>query len=451
MTDTADATNCENSQPKKYNPRHHAMLAYCLYKGDSFLWNDWRDYYWKKFLKGQKPNAAELIASSHINSTNQWKALFKAIKAITRGYILESDRKARLDFKNLSVARFEGAKILGAHLEGINLDGVRLEGVNLFATHLEGATLHETRLEGATLAVARLEGADLFEVHLEGAKISGARLEGTDLVRSNFRGAQLLMTNLQGANFKEADLQNVWLKESNLHSANFNLARVNGDTSITECKFDRNTDFTGVGLDAATIDPELKAAFKNNIRRIRWQKWAESAPTKWKKWYRKTVNLFWLLSNYGSSTERILGWFFGLAGYFGLLYWLYAIPESGAYSIIEELRLADGNGQPFSIWHTLARALYFSVVTMTTLGFGDMHAAKTGGLPSYLGYLFLSVQVMLGYVMLGALVTRMGILFTSEAPAADPEPDYDPEKDAKNDEEEGFPYGIIFRGEKLPP
>ena len=57
---------------------------------------------------------------------------------------------------------------------------------------------------------------------------------------------------------------------------------------------------------------------------------------------------------------------------------------------------------------------------MTTLGFGDMHASKTGDWPGYLGYLLLSVQVIIGYVILGALVTRLGILFTSEAPAAEP-------------------------------
>jgi hypothetical protein len=56
---------------------------------------------------------------------------------------------------------------------------------------------------------------------------------------------------------------------------------------------------------------------------------------------------------------------------------------------------------------------------MTTLGFGDMHAAKTGGWQSYLGYTFLSFQVLLGYFLLGALITRLGILFTSEAPAAE--------------------------------
>ena len=58
-------------------------------------------------------------------------------------------------------------------------------------------------------------------------------------------------------------------------------------------------------------------------------------------------------------------------------------------------------------------ALYFSIVTMTTLGFGDIHAAPD----SPLGQVLLSVQVLLGYVMLGALVTRFAVLFQAGGPA----------------------------------
>jgi len=35
---------------------------------------------------------------------------------------------------------------------------------------------------------------------------------------------------------------------------------------------------------------------------------------------------------------------------------------------------------------------------------------------SFYGYLFLMVQVILGYVVLGALITRFAILFTAEGP-----------------------------------
>ena len=51
---------------------------------------------------------------------------------------------------------------------------------------------------------------------------------------------------------------------------------------------------------------------------------------------------------------------------------------------------------------------------------GDMHAAKNACPWGLLGCLLLSFQVILGYVILGALETHLGILFTGEAPAAKP-------------------------------
>jgi len=59
------------------------------------------------------------------------------------------------------------------------------------------------------------------------------------------------------------------------------------------------------------------------------------------------------------------------------------------------------------------RTLYFSIVTMTTLGFGDMYAKSQ----SFFGHLLLMVQVLLGYVLLAALVTRFAVLFTGGGPA----------------------------------
>lgn len=59
------------------------------------------------------------------------------------------------------------------------------------------------------------------------------------------------------------------------------------------------------------------------------------------------------------------------------------------------------------------RPIYFSIVTMTTLGFGDMYARKG----SWIGHFLLTVQVILGYVLLGAMVTRFAVLFTAGGPA----------------------------------
>ena len=59
------------------------------------------------------------------------------------------------------------------------------------------------------------------------------------------------------------------------------------------------------------------------------------------------------------------------------------------------------------------QALYFSVVVMTTLGFGDIVANPA----CWQGEALVVIQVILGYVLLGALVTRFTVLFTAGGPS----------------------------------
>ena len=102
------------------------------------------------------------------------------------------------------------------------------------------------------------------------------------------------------------------------------------------------------------------------------------------------------MSDYGRSSWRILLWFCGLAVLFAVVYWKWP----GLLSV--------KNGELRGFVHSL----YFSVVTMTTLGFGDIAANPD----SWKGQLLLMLQVILGYVLLGALVTRFAVLFTAGGP-----------------------------------
>ena len=57
----------------------------------------------------------------------------------------------------------------------------------------------------------------------------------------------------------------------------------------------------------------------------------------------------------------------------------------------------------------LLRALYFSVVTMTTLGFGDIYVSPT----CFLTHFLVILQVLIGYILLAAIMTRFAIFFTT--------------------------------------
>jgi hypothetical protein len=59
------------------------------------------------------------------------------------------------------------------------------------------------------------------------------------------------------------------------------------------------------------------------------------------------------------------------------------------------------------------RSIYFSIVTMTTLGFGDIYANPD----SWFAQILIVTQVLSGYILLGALITVLSNLFTSDGPS----------------------------------
>jgi hypothetical protein len=291
---------------------------------------------------------------------------------------------------------------------------------------LEGAALNECYFKNIDLGLKGLyisEGLDkkvpskvfLTEAHLKWAKLQGAslrgtHLEGAEMEFAHLEDADISDTNLEGANLLEANLRGAYLTDSKLQGADFSRAIVDGGTLIWTYEVDRETKFEGVGLDAARIYPRTKQLLECNVRRMNWEEWYQ-----FKDWYqyrpkdkrnnfsriflKNTVGWFWWISDYGISTKRIVYTFFRLAFIFALLYRIFPNFVK-VYGIVGDIR---------GFWH----ALYFSVVTMTTLGFGDIVANPD----SWVGQTLLMVQVILGYVLLGALVTRFAVLFTAGGPA----------------------------------
>lgn len=324
----------------------------------------------------------------------------------------------KTDFKG---AHMNGINLSKVHMEGVNLQDAHLGNANLRETHMEGANLMFTHLEGANLLLAHLEGADFSLAHLEGTTLSFAQLEGAKIYIAHMEGASLEGTNLKSANLMETHLEKARFINTNLKGADFSRAIVDSETLVWTNKIDCNTKFEAVGLDNMRIYPAIKQLLEYNIRRMNWKAWYE-----YKDWdaikpemkrgrlsriVRHTVKWFWSVSDYGISTWRIIFWFFILSLFFAAVYsniscWY---PEGIVSNLTVEPHLP--------LWHyfilCILRPIYFSIVTMTTLGFGDMYANAK----SIWGHLLLTIQVIFGYVLLGALVTRFAVLFTAGGPA----------------------------------
>ena len=460
----------DKGEQRDYDPWQHAMLAYCAYKGDSFFWNKWREANPEISISLSGANLCKSklhyinlhnakLSYANLQACSLYRAIFRNAKMdkinlqhamLVRANFQEAQALRVADFQNAQMnranfnsavlieANFRNAKIdmgifIGATLLEANFDNARLTGA-IFSN----ANLGEAKLRGASINGANFHKAGLAGANLQGAKLHGAKFQGAMMLKTNFKEctleeanfkngllrnaifqeswltgakflkADLLEANFQGAYLFGANCQGACMHKTNLKSALFWNVYVDGLTNFAGCKFDKDTDFTGVGLDATTIDPALKVAFKNNIRRKHWQSWFKRGNWAVKLFKNCCVRPFWWTTDYGSSSPRIVYTFLYLAFMFGEIY--FTLDNTGR-GVIENLNVS---GMPW--YHTLLRAMYFSVVTMTTLGFGDMSASGK----SYWGHILLMIQVIAGYVILGALVTRLGILFTSEAPAADP-------------------------------
>lgn len=303
-----------------------------------------------------------------------------------------------------------GLDLTRAHLEKVNLRQAHLEGAILRGASLERAVLHGAYLQGAVLWQAQLKGANLWQAHMQGAGLWRARLERAALLHADLSGAFLREADLHDANLSNArlegavlslaQLQGAKLEHASLQGADFQFALIDSSTRIADCAIDRNTDFTGVGLGSVRIEPGLTQLLEYNIRRKRWREWYDQGPPALRVLKKAFINPFWWMSDYGHSMARILLVFGLLAvGFAGIYYhkpdWLEGLNDSGG--VITGLH-----------------AFYFSVVTMTTLGFGDIHARAD----VWQGQILLMLQVIMGYILLGALVTRLAVLFTAGGPAA---------------------------------
>jgi hypothetical protein len=248
-----------------------------------------------------------------------------------------------------------------------------------------------------------LEGVDITSGNLSYANLREAKLNGSNLKKSN-----LGEVHLEEALLIDSHLEGAYLYKAHLQGALFQTAIVDGETLILECEIDRKTNFDGVGLGDVRIDPQTKQLLEYNIRRKNWEDWYKE------HWFwRWPFRLFWFVSDYGMSGKRVAWIFLLLALLFAAVYmnWAYWAPPGVVYDLSVEPIAGE------AVWHYSLRAairpIYFSVVTMTTLGFGDMYANKE----SIAGHVLLILQVILGYVLLGALVTRFAVLFTAGGPA----------------------------------
>jgi len=295
-------------------------------------------------------------------------------------------------------------------LEDVDLSDADLVGANLAEANLGKADLFEAKLERANLKMATLSGADLSGAKMAGAALYKADLSGASLMGADLTGADLREANLSGADLRGADLTESQIEDSDLRAVNLSEAKLTGTTLSRSNLTGANlchSDLTRaelIGLQYGSFRSlkghcrgirGLDSCFGNAlfVRDAKDQDYLDSLEHDISQtaspWYRRWRSFWfkaWGLIDYGRSLARAGLYALLMASTFAVIYFLDMV---FAWGLIDYSSSAQSWFSPF----------YYSIVTYSTLGFGDITPSH------WVGEIIVVTEVLLGYVTLGLLLS----------------------------------------------
>lgn len=291
---------------------------------------------------------------------------------------------------NLKLSALTGSSFSYANLEGAELQGASLqEGRTRFeGANLKGVALAAANVNGAYFKYANLEFSDLAQANLIGTELSNAKLEGSNLWKTDLRGANLFEVDLRDTNLDETDFEFSNLYRSRLYGSNIELAilpkkdvheterseiesfekklrRQNiRDTIIEDIieKINRINRDNNRFKKASNVYSAIRNTLHLNglyLEESHYHYKERRAFTKHLKekgqYGRYLLNwIFKITSGYGEKWHFALAWIIGVIIFFGTFY----------------LFLGGPSGE---VANPIIDSYYFSGVTFTTLGFGDLY------------------------------------------------------------------------------
>lgn len=274
-----------------------------------------------------------------------------------------------------------------AQWQSVDAEDVDLAGADLFHADLTAANLKRSNLTGANLKKADLASVDLEDAHLLRCDLSGARMWN----------AALKKTNLAESDLQDVDFLKVNISEAKLWHA-----------KLDNAKFLTRHSFTGI----APIDEKGPFAASETYRNLKkyfiangryddasWASFNEKRLERKDLFKNRRLEylpslLMAILCGYGEKPNRVI-----ISS--SAIVMIYA----AIYALLNVLGVPEGYGaNGLVIWDYI----YFSIVTFTTVGFGDL---TPRGIPLF--QMLVGSEAFVGAFMMGLFIFTLARKYTA--------------------------------------
>jgi hypothetical protein len=246
--------------------------------------------------------------------------------------------------------RLEQQAAKGHHLIGYQLRKSQLSSINL---------VNIGHKEGFALIDCDLYRADLSESHLFGCDLSGSSLMKADLRFSNLHCANLTGCNLLGTRFEGCRLDNAVWGDQIIQEQQASEAK----TEASRRDYWQQAEEIYRNLRKATEQEGLFESSGQFFEREMVMRRFQMPLFSRRRLFSKIVDTF---CGYGERPTRVVMFSILAIFFFGTCYFILGINDNGAL-----IALSSENSLLLNIKQFLT-CCYFSVVTFTTLGYGDL-------------------------------------------------------------------------------
>lgn len=339
---------------------------------------------------------------------------------------------------DLKYSKFEDCRFHNTDLRNVEAREANFDGVPFDKSNLSNSNFYRASCEGSSFWQVKAESLSAPEITLTDANLHQTILNESRLTRSTFEDAKCHKTSFQGANLEDSNLERCELEGADLTDARLYGAEVRF-TSIDEttelgdrCIYEKEADSEVLPKDergsfllakpkmawryfdsspeetdepsklrkASRVYRMYQRLLRENdlpgeishyrVREREVRRKMALQENNLRKWFTQSVQR-WSM-NYGESPAPVIRLSVGLILVCMLLFPLWGV-DSGN-TVIEY-------GSSRGILWTLGKSFYFSAVTFTTLGYGDLQ-------PVGWSQLLATVETFVGSLLMALLVFVLG-------------------------------------------